>query len=1515
MSDGMQFPVYLKVNSDLEAISVFERAMEGATQRSKRAFERNMAEIGSVIEKGLGRGVTAAGSLDLNVGQFRQAAAEARVYGEALNATIRAAQALAIETKDTSEATRLYIQSLSAQRIEAERAEAAANAQVSTYTKLQAALDATGSRVSRLSQAYRGLYAEQAKIAQEEVRQRSALGRLMDQGIDFQKNKFAGSAERSASAFANQGYASNVDQRSGVERLISGGASIDRAALSAANLDAVLGRVANKADGVAAATQRMAAATEQAAAEQARAALEAEAAEKRAAAAKAEYATQAERLRAQLDPMFAAQQRFNSALDQADTLLKNGAITEREYQAANALARQELQQHAQAVAGMATAERSLQVAHKQGTTANQAVINSVRSQRQAYLQLGQQLQDVAIQAQMGTNPFVILTQQGSQAAFALSGLKGKAGEVARFLAGPWGAALFIGVTALGGLVKGIRDSSNAAKEAEKAHQTLADKLDLERNAYDDVIRAAREYNKEQENSRQLTLDAAQAVALKAKADINAAIAIRQKLSAQLAEANRMATDQASNLNVRGAAGITSVGIADRIAENDNELRALTATARNSVISIADEMAKISSDPRYAIEQRFERLRNEAKASIKDVAALSARLASLNTQKQTALDGLKANSGSGENSVNTMTALVKQLFPGARITSTTGGRHAKGSDHYAGRAIDFVPTEGMGMYSTAEVEKILQDAGVNIRYGKGGKKQIFGPGDKGHNDHFHFAWSGGAPSPDRVAAAAERRRNASQEFASDSADKIARITEQFNYAPNAVARTNQAIRTLNDLISDLQTKKPPNFETLIKQATEAKGIVESNLTKPLDDYMKRAREMAAVDDLRAKGRDDEVAALQDVLRLQEQMGPLTEQQMNDVMATVVAERQRAAVIRDTQAALQEYVQSVQNVRQALEDTVNNALRGRLNVSNIFKSIGNAYLDLKSKQIVEGLFGGALRDLEDQIYGGNKVKEASEAISGSLYYGQNAVEGFADTVMRVSDLINGIDLASVGLKDPGSLVNSDGSPRFGSEGEIIVNGGRSGSPASIQRMMTPERFVTGALDKMFGAMGIRLPKIFGDSLGRAVQGAAYGQIGGGLLTAIGGRSSGTGASIGGVFGEAAFKKLAPKLFSKLGDFAGPLGSIAGGLIGGLVGGLFGKTPKGVATIGGSGSSLKVASLTGNSSQMKQAAGSSADAAITTLEGLAEQLGGAVNASRGSVSIGVRKGKYYVDPTGRGAVKEKKGAISFGEDAAAAVKAATMDLIKDGVIEGLRASTLRLLQQGKDLEAAAAKAVKFESVFQRLKAYTDPVGAAIDTVDKEFRSLKKIFEEAGASAAEYADLETLYQKERAKAVEEASAQMTSALRGLLDELQTGDNGRSLRDRLSAALVAYDPMAADLRAGKQVDYEKFAEAARTVLDIQRQLDGSQGGYFARLDEITNLTAKALADQQNVISIATGRPSTISSSVEPTYEPVVSAIQGMASQLTSLGLATNQNLGALLAAFQGVGGVNPTTALPLRLF
>lgn len=459
---------------------------------------------------------------------------------------------------------------------------------------------------------------------------------------------------------------------------------------------------------------------------------------------------------------------------------------------------------------------------------------------------------------------------------------------------------------------------------------------------------------------------------------------------------------------------------------------------------------------------------------------------------------------------------------------------------------------------------------------------------------------------------------------------------------------------------------------------------------------------------------------------------------------------------------------------------------------------------------------------------------------------------------------------------------------------------------------ERLITGVATPIFGR---KVGEAIGRYLPQALEGATYGRMASNMILGRSGSSLGSqiGGAAGGIGGKVAERAINASLASMgqmlIPGIAGPLGSIMGGLAGSVLASALKSTPRASSTIGvGADGRLVVASTTG-SKRLRGASVEAADSAIATIERLAEALGGSVLSGVGSVSIGMRKGSYRVDPSGKGITKTKKGAIDFGEDAEAAVRAATLDLIKDGIIGGLRASTQRLLQGAKDLDAGIAKAVKFESVFQRLKEHLDPMGAALDVLDKEFSALKRIFDEAGASAEEYAELEKLYALDRKRVLEETTSAMTSALRGLLDDLTVNNDALSLRDRLAMAKAKYDPLAADVAAGKKVDYDAFAEAARTFLEIQRQLSGSQQGYFSALDEVTGLTKKAISDQENIISIGTGRatPFDKPSGAVNDNAPVVGAIDRLGDILVrELGGrldALNANTARALSSGGGGGG------------
>ena len=106
--------------------------------------------------------------------------------------------------------------------------------------------------------------------------------------------------------------------------------------------------------------------------------------------------------------------------------------------------------------------------------------------------------------------------------------------------------------------------------------------------------------------------------------------------------------------------------------------------------------------------------------------------------------------------------------------------------------------------------------------------------------------------------------------------------------------------------------------------------------------------------------------------------------------------------------------------------------------------------------------------------------------------------------------------------------------------------------------------------------------------------------------------------------------------------------------------------------------------------------------------------------------------------------------------------LDAISDGAIQGIKDSTRRLLQSGKDLDSALQKALDFEGVFKDLKRYKDPLGAALDDLDIKFSGLRKTFQEAAASSEEYAQLEELYGIQRKEIIEQVNEQTLRARSG---------------------------------------------------------------------------------------------------------------------------------------------------------
>jgi hypothetical protein len=188
----------------------------------------------------------------------------------------------------------------------------------------------------------------------------------------------------------------------------------------------------------------------------------------------------------------------------------------------------------------ASATEMVMNATKRGTDANHMMVNSVRSQRVAMVQAGQQMQDMAIQFQMGTKASTILAQQLPQLGFAFSGLAGNAnkaldrvGQFGTFISGPWGAMLTIGLVALGPLIDRILQSGEEAEKASKRHRTMSEVLMDEKASIKEVTDALEEYSRAQQKATEVDILSIKTRAEAIASKLKDAIATRELIKAEL----------------------------------------------------------------------------------------------------------------------------------------------------------------------------------------------------------------------------------------------------------------------------------------------------------------------------------------------------------------------------------------------------------------------------------------------------------------------------------------------------------------------------------------------------------------------------------------------------------------------------------------------------------------------------------------------------------------------------------------------------------------------------------------------------------------------------------------------------------------------------------------------------------------------------------------------------------------------------------------------------------------------
>lgn len=1232
---------------------------------------------------------------------------------------------------------------------------------VAEIARLQADLD----KAKRAVNAASGDIAKSARAANDNL---AAIGRGAGAGMQqFSKDVAALKARLDPAWASMQSYRQEVAlaQRALQQGAITHAQYVDavRQAASAAGL------LSDKQKETAASAQMVA----QAEREAAQGAQAAAAAAQDAARQQAVYASQAANVRAQLDPMFAAQQRFNQQMDMLDNLLREGALRQHEYAAATSQARAALQDHAQAIM------RTEAVLDDVGTELKKSSGNA----RNFSLQMSQ----VGQQVMAGTGVIQALAIQLPDMTAGMSAAQEGAGRFASFMGGPWGIAATTAIGLIATFTIKLLEEGDAIdasveklrKEAAQTAASAAAKAEFGRSL-DGVVEAIRAQNEELEKS----------IVTSRQAEINtynhAASLRRQALDTReatvaLLEHQKVLAENAKSQNVfaGGPGGAQSI-VENQYAAEVERVQKRLDTANKAV-------AKAERDVRLAEIPRNQRAVAEA---IDAVAAATGRyernLQKLNNQRAAGTISQKR---------------YIELETAAQVTRDKAIKAAEDAKKKpAGPTADQRRAERLGRESVATETLVAGLYKLADAYGV----------------------SDAAAMRAEVSARAQEQGIKKQaDVASFVAQQIRKATaEQVVSGAQAAADLNQQVRAQNFVNDAVRAGKldADNAATALSNMAEQRGLLTAMnaagadgdvqgyeaakkalqaLTKAQLADIKARRDAADLQQAAQTDRSSEATRLETKLlqdlgaaRLKALRG-LTGAPLEDELARIAAEHEKIGI----------QVRAEAEAARLLKLGYDDAAAAVLRKAQADKAQVDARLEIDKQTVAVERYNDRLRDTIGLLGSMGKVGEGLGALLGLLSGTPGSVRG------QIGDFLN------IGIGDRDDTAKTIGTELakvFKKDGAFVK---------AMQPMLQGAGIGMGAAQTLFGQQSIK------EQVGSALGGAAGGKLGNVLGKTMEASSS--------------------KILKGLGSMAGPLGSIAGGIIGNVVGGLFTKAKWGRVDL----SSAGVSGTSGNNGSSEKAALAAGNSIYDGLQDLAKQFGGGIG-NFGNIAVGVRKGDYRVNAGGT-SLKVKKGAVDFGDDAEAAVAYAMKLAIERGAINGIRQSTNNLLKAGDDLSAQISKALAFEGVFTELKASLDPVGAELDALDKEFANLRSIFAEAGATAAEYAQLEQLLSIKRQEAMDkeqdalneirsriaevqgddatvtaiarakELKDASSDAQRALLQQLYAAEDAKTAQDALTAAQEAAASAADQLR-------QTWASIGNDLMDEVRRIRGLTGGDSA---------------------------------------------------------------------------------------
>ena len=233
---------------------------------------------------------------------------------------------------------------------------------------------------------------------------------------------------------------------------------------------------------------------------------------------------------------------------------------------------------------------------EQGTTRLPGPSNAARAATQ---NLGFQVQDFAVQIVGGTSAMRAFAMQAPQAAGALGGFEGKLGTVGKFLNGPWGIAITLGITLLSGFADKVISTGNAIDDAVDKLKEQAKQTDITRQAQErfkssaeGVAAAIRDGTQASKEWLQALDSAAERTNIVAKANLARELTVRRNTMAEIEHAKVLAENaRGSWIGANGPNGAQSV-VANQYAVEVDRLNA-TLKTQEAFIDAAEKRLNIT----------------------------------------------------------------------------------------------------------------------------------------------------------------------------------------------------------------------------------------------------------------------------------------------------------------------------------------------------------------------------------------------------------------------------------------------------------------------------------------------------------------------------------------------------------------------------------------------------------------------------------------------------------------------------------------------------------------------------------------------------------------------------------------------------------------------------------------------------------------------------------------------------------------------------------------------------------